>query len=140
MNRLVEMLVTHEGIQLFPYKDSVGKLTIGTGRNLDDMGITAEEAMYLLKNDVRRVIEELEDNLSFWDSLPVRIKEVLIDMCFNLGLTKFLGFKKMLKAFEKGNYGDAIKEMLDSRWAKQVKGRATDLATIVAKQMEQKNY
>lgn len=58
-DRLKAQLVIDEGLRLRPYRDSVGKLTIGCGRNLDDVGITAAEAMMLLDNDVSRVEREL---------------------------------------------------------------------------------
>ena len=129
--RLVRMIVTHEGIRLKPYRDSVGKLTIGVGRNLDDMGITEGEALYLLRNDIRRVVDELYNALPFWEELSMPRRAVLIDMCFNLGLTRFLGFKRMLACLGRGDYDGAAREMLDSRWAGQVGRRADDLATMM---------
>ena len=56
---------------------------------------------------------------------------VLIEMCYNLGLSGLAGFKKMLAAVEAGDYKKAAKEMLDSKWAFQVKGRAVELAKIM---------
>lgn len=129
--KLVKLLITHEGLRLKPYRDTVGKLTIGVGRNLDDVGITEEEALYLLKNDIRRTIKFLSAVLPFWDRLSETRKIVLIDMCFNLGAKKFMSFKKMRKALEEGDYRLAAKEMLDSKWARQVKGRAQTLARMM---------
>ena len=129
--KLVKLLITHEGLRLKPYRDTVGKLTIGVGRNLDDVGITEEEALYLLKNDIRRTIKFLSAVLPFWDRLSETRKIVLIDMCFNLGAKKFMSFKKMRKALEEGNYETAADEMLDSKWARQVKGRAQTLARMM---------
>ena len=60
---LREQLVIHEGMRLKPYKDSVGKLTIGVGRNLDDVGITEVEALELLENDIHRVMDDLDRNV-----------------------------------------------------------------------------
>lgn len=129
--RIIKMLIAHEGIRLQPYRCTSGKLTIGVGRNLDDVGITPSEAMSLLQNDIRRVISELEENLPFWDDLTLKRKEALIDMCFNLGLTRFMGFKKMLKALEIRDWKEAKKQALDSRWAKQVGQRAIDIADMI---------
>lgn len=49
---LKDMLIRHEGLKLKPYRDTVGKLTIGAGRNLNDLGISEREAMFLLDNDI----------------------------------------------------------------------------------------
>lgn len=130
-DNLIKMLVTHEGLRLKPYLCTSGKLTIGVGRNLDDVGITEEEALYLLKNDVVRVLQELQDNLLYWEDLIAVRKEVLADMCFNLGLARFLRFRKMLAALDQKNYIEAAAEMLDSRWAQQVGQRAQTLAQMM---------
>ena len=60
MTRLHEMLIRHEGLRLKPYRDTVGKLTVGVGRNLDDVGITREEALMLLNNDIAEVRREVK--------------------------------------------------------------------------------
>lgn len=58
--QLREQLERHEGLRLKPYKDTVGKLTIGIGRNLDDKGISRKEAFALLDNDIAEVVRQLE--------------------------------------------------------------------------------
>jgi lysozyme len=117
-------LIAREGLRLRPYKCSSGKLTLGVGRNIEDNGITTEEAMYLLTNDINNTIEELETKFEWFPWLPVNAQLVLADMCFNLGLPTLLSFKKMLKAIEKKKWNKASKEILDSRYAKQVGNRA----------------
>ena len=93
---LVDMLIQHEGLKLTAYQCTAGKTTIGVGRNVDDLGITKEEAIYLLRNDIARVESELSQ---FWwfPLLTNDRKNALIDMCFNLGITRFKTFKKMIK-------------------------------------------
>ncbi len=129
--RLIKLLITHEGLRLKPYRDSVGKLTIGVGRNLDDVGITEEEALYLLKNDIKRVLDFLKERLPYWNGLTETRKMALVDMCFNLGPGGFLSFKRMLAALERGDYEQAAREMLDSKWARQVGRRAEELAEMM---------
>ncbi|MET4696708.1 glycoside hydrolase family protein [Endozoicomonas lisbonensis] len=125
---LTETLIRHEGIQLRPYTDTVGKLTIGVGRNLDDLGITRDEALVLLANDIARARSELIRCYPWVEQLnPVR-QDALVNMVFNLGLPAFSGFRKMLAALQDRNFEQAAKEMLDSRWATQVHGRASELA------------
>ena len=111
------------GPELFPYRDTVGKLTIGYGRNLDDRGITREEAELMLDKDMNDAINDAS-SLPYWEQLsPVR-KIVISDMVYNLGLTRLRGFKKMHAAIELGDYNLAGHEMQDSKWYRQTERRA----------------
>lgn len=124
------MLIRHEGLKLKPYKCSANKLTIGVGRNIEDNGISESEAMLLLDNDVAFFKSEAEKFHWFKDLNEVR-KDVVINMIFNLGVPRFLGFKKMIAAMQSKKFNDAAKEMLDSKWAKQVGKRAEELAGLM---------
>ena len=124
---LIESVKLHEGKMLKPYRCTAGKLSIGYGRNLDDVGISEEEAELLLKNDLERAEKEAE-TLPAYSKLNQNRKEVLIEMVFNLGKARLLGFKKMFAALEKGDYSEAANQMLDSNWHKQVGKRAETLA------------
>jgi lysozyme len=128
---LINLLIKHEGMKLKSYKCPAGKLTIGVGRNVEDLGITEEEALYLLRNDINRVNEELRDNFPWFKDLdPVR-QDVLINLCFNIGLTKLFGFKKMLAALRDGNYEEAAIQMEDSAWRVQTGRRAHELIEMM---------
>jgi lysozyme len=105
-------------------------MSIGIGRNLDGNGITKDEAIYLMRNDIERCTSELM-SYSWYRSQPRVIRLALINMCFNLGLTRLLKFKKMIAALSIHDYETAANEALDSRWAKQVGSRATDIADII---------
>ncbi len=129
--RLFEQLKLHEGKKNKPYKDTIGKLTIGIGRNLDDRGITEEEIVFLFGTDVALVEKDLDKNLKWWRDMSEVRQRVLADMCFNLGITKLLTFKNTLEAMRTKRYGDAASGMLNSLWAKQVKGRAVRLANMM---------
>ena len=124
------MVTRHEGVRLHPYRDSVGKLTIGVGRNLDDVGISEEEAQLLLRNDLTQISAELAAQ-PWFSALDRARRLALIDMGFNLGLPRLLQFKRMIAALEAGDWQHAADEMLDSRWAAQVGARARELAQIV---------
>lgn len=130
---LTEELTRDEGLRLKPYKDSVGKLTIGVGRNLDDVGITAEEAKSLLSNDIQRTIVALDTAIPWWKGLDSVRQRVLVNMAFNMGVGKLLGFKNTLAAIQAGKFEDAATEMLDSTWARQVGARAQRLALMMQK-------
>ena len=125
------MLIRHEGLRLKPYRDARNKLTIGVGRNLDDAGITREEALMLLNNDIATVRREIERAFPWVSRLdPVR-KNVILDMVFNLGLPRFRRFKKTIAAIKAEDWENAAREMLDSQWAKQVGERAKELAAMM---------
>lgn len=130
MKHLIAMLQRHEGLRLKPYKCTAGKVSIGYGRNLDDMGISEVEAMVLLRHDIERCYDELNVFSWFADLDQVR-QEALIDMLFNLGLPTFLEFKKTLKFVAEGKYSQAAEEMLRSKWADQVGDRAKELAYMM---------
>ncbi len=128
---MIDMLIGDEGLKLLPYRCTADKLTIGIGRNLEDRGISHEEALYLCKNDIAGVAAALQENLPCYAGLSDSRRMVLINMGFNLGITGLLKFKQMLVALEQGDYKSAANEMLDSAWARQVHGRAIRLAAIM---------
>ena len=127
-----ELLTLHEGLELKAYKCTAGKITIGVGRNVEELGITHDEAMYLLSNDIQRVVDELLANVDCYNKLSDVRKSVLIDMCFNLGISRFMQFKNFLAAVDRGDYVDAAREMLDSRWATQVGDRSVRLSKMMS--------
>jgi len=130
-NRLQKAVKRHEGFRSLPYKDSVGKTTIGYGWNLDDKGITKEIADSILKDQLNDCIFELLKVNDFRLLTDQPRREVLINMSFNLGLTKLMKFKKMWYAIRCRAWEVAADEMLDSLWAKQVGKRAIELSEIM---------
>ena len=128
---LEQQLIKHEDLRLKPYRCTAGRLTLGVGRNLDDNGITKAEAMMMLRNDLTRTRFGLEKVFPGFLGLSRRRRMALIDMCFNLGLPRFLQFKKMLAAVVARDFSLAAEEMLSSAWAKQVGQRAQTLATMM---------
>ena len=148
----IEKLIAHEGLKLQVYQDTLGIDTIGIGRNLEDRGITQEElddldipsidhvyeygiteadAVYLANNDVQIVEEELLRAHPCVDRLDSVRQLILMDMAFNMGVPRLCKFVKMWNAIHEEDYPTAAKEMLDSRWANQVKSRSTKLANAM---------
>jgi len=119
-----------EGLRLSPYECSAGKLTIGFGRNLEDRGISLDEAEIMLANDIRESISELS-TFPWFSGLSERRQAALVNMHFNIGHARFLGFKRMIAALEIGDYPQAGAELLDSKYAQQVRQRARRLATML---------
>jgi lysozyme len=124
IKKLTEKLKFEEGFELMPYKDTVGKLTIGIGRCLDERGITMEEAEFILKTDIVIVMTELNDSFSWWTNLSEERQLIMCDLAFNLGLPKLKKFVKFLEAMEKAEWIKAHDELLDSNYADQVPNRA----------------
>lgn len=124
LTRHIKWAEAAAGPERFPYRDTVKKkLTIGYGRNLDDVGISPDEAEYLLRNDINAAIADA-CTLPYWESLNTARRMVLVDMVFNLGLPKFLRFVKLGAALHIGDYRLAAAEMIDSRWYRQTRRRA----------------
>lgn len=128
---LIEMLVRHEGLSLMPYRCPAGKITIGIGRNIEDNGISRAEAFYLLKNDLIRIGDECRRHLTYFAQMNPARQVVVMNMVFNMGMRRLKNFKKMHSCLEIHDYRGAAREMKDSKWAEQVKGRATELAAIM---------
>ena len=119
-----DMLVRHEGIRTFPYHCSESKLTIGIGRNLEQNGISEEEAYYLLENDIKRVMSNLDKSFQMWRCFPKKARLVCIDMAFQMGIAGFLKFKKTIALMQLGMWLEASEELLDSKYAVQTPNRA----------------
>lgn len=122
--RIAGIVRLNEGLRLKPYHCTAGKLTIGYGRNLEDVGITAEEAEMLLYNDLAAADRDLKRALPWVASLDAARQEALLDMAFNLGISRLLRFKKMLAALQEKDWEGAANQCLDSTYARQVGARA----------------
>jgi lysozyme len=123
----LEQIKIDEGFRGKPYKCTAGKVTIGFGRNLDDNPLTRAEAEFLLNNDLKKVAKQAS-RFGFYQKLNTTRRAVIINMIFNLGLSRFSQFKKMISALESNDYAEAATQMLDSKWAKQVGDRAIRLS------------
>lgn len=120
-----------EGLRLKPYTCPAGRLTIGYGHNLDDNGITEDIAVRLLDADLQAAEREVRQRFTHFYKLNEARQFVLVDMCFNMGAAKLFTFKKMFAALAKDEYPTAAKEMLNSKWARQVGNRAKTLCEIM---------
>lgn len=133
MSRLTKYVTAEEGVRLKPYLDHLGVLTIGVGRNLDHKGISAQEAEWLLENDLRECEDDL-DGLFGRYFLDFQVgdarRAALIGMRFQLGGAGFRGFRKMISAIDREDWDTAADEALDSRWAQQTPERARRVARM----------
>ena len=179
--KLYKQLLLNEGKRNKKYVDTVGKVSIGIGRNLTDIGIRPHEVEYLWKNeiaknpvlekynndfkakasyvnqrvystglsedeikyfwksDILEVETQLDNRLPWWRSLDINRQRVMIDLCFNMGISTLLTFKNTLAAIKAGKYKTAARNMLLSKWATQVDRKRGDnkgRADLLAKMME----
>jgi len=134
LRQIVENLKVEEGYRRRAYRDHLGILTIGYGRNIDKsgLGISKKEASDMLRNDVRRTVIELETSLPWSVDLPSRQRETLTEIAFQLGIPRLLGFKKMLAALKAGDSTTAAAELIDSRYASQTPSRVKRYAEKIA--------
>lgn len=128
VDKLKDQLILHEGLELKSYTCSAGYITLGVGRNVEELGITEEEARYLLDNDILRVSKELDTAIPWWREMSEVRQRVVVDMVFNLGISRFLNFKLAISAMLNQDWEEAAAQMLDSKWADQVGQRSHRLA------------
>jgi lysozyme len=143
-NKLIDLISDHEGVILKVYDDGtgqelqagdilIGHPTIGVGRNVakDGLGISEDEAKYLLLNDISRVEQEIK-NFPI-DHLNEVRTAVIIDMAFNMGITRFnpTMWPNFFRGIVNELWDEASKEMLDSNWARQTKRRSKNLSKMM---------
>jgi lysozyme len=141
LQKLIAELRRDEGVRYVVYKDTAKppKDTTGVGHNLEAKPLPAGwkyplndvQVNALLDDDLEDVFHDLDRNLPWWTDLNDVRQRVLANMCFNLGITKLLGFRNTLVAMRQGKYDAAADGMLASAWATQVKGRAQRLADMM---------
>ena len=131
MTDILEMLKRHEGFKQFPYLCTAGKLTVGYGRNLDDVGLSEYEAEFLLLQDIKHATKRLTIIFPEFYQFTVNRQAALIDLMVNIGSRKFLLFRKMIIAIKRNDWEDAANEAKDSKWHKQVGQRAIEIEELL---------
>lgn len=133
MNKLISQLKRHEGVRTHAYECTAKMITVGVGRNIDEnggIGLSDDEIEYLLENDIKRCKQELLA-LPWFPQIDSVRQDALINLCFNLGMTRLLKFEKALTAMSVGDYERASLEFMDSRWATQVGNRADEVCEMI---------
>ena len=120
-----------EGYTQFLAPDTGGTHVIGYGLNVDLEGVTKTEAAWLLNNKALRCISDLIKVLPWFGDLDVNRQYALVNMRYNLGLPRFMGFKKMLAAMALQDWNTAAAECLDSDAARSLPDRYKRLANII---------
>ena len=139
MKELLESIKHHEGFVEHVYDDSLGIPTIGYGFAIKDLVLQEDLCDEILLRKLRILGRSVMGKFPFFDSLPSECKSVLMEMCYQLGVTGVSKFKKALKAMEDGDWEKAADEMLDSKWAKQTPNRAKEMSNIIRSLHEEKS-
>lgn len=148
MSMALELVKEAEGFYPNTYHCPAGKLTQGYGRNLEVHPLTEEEKLELNQDgtvsefiaskwalkELQECEEKLMSNIIYQKQTEVR-KAVLLDMCFNIGYSGLMKFKKMWFALGDRDYTTASREMKDSSWYVQVGTRGKRNVTIMASNM-----
>lgn len=132
-DKLARELIRDEGMVLHAYQDSEGYWTIGVGRLIDKRlggGISEEEAEYLLDHDIDDALRHAR-RYDWFDDLTDARQRCIVNMIFNMGPSRFAGFRRMIAAIERGDYEEAAREMEDSRWCRQVGPRCERLKEMM---------
>jgi len=135
MKTTEEWLLEWEGYKPFIYKCTQDVWTVGVGRVVEEgkgPGLSRDEAMYLLRNDIERVTGELESKFPWFSDLSQDRKTAIVSMAFQLGMNGLLKFKNALKSMEEGDFEAAAANFLDSLWAKQTPNRASQVAALIS--------
>jgi|TARA_R110002073_G_scaffold47737_1_gene129031 lysozyme len=139
MKDLLESIKHHEGFVEHVYDDSLGIPTIGYGFAIKDLVLQEDLCDEILLRKLRILGRSVMGKFPFFDSLPSECKSVLMEMCYQLGVTGVSKFKKALKAMEDGDWEKAADEMLDSKWAKQTPNRAKEMSNIIRSLYEEES-
>ena len=131
MNGLLESIKRHEGFRDRVYDDSLGIPTIGFGFAIKDLVLDEDIAEKILLRKLEDLMLRVNKKFSWWSKSPDIVRDVVMGMCYQLGVSGFSKFKKTIDHLENRRYGKASAEMLDSKWAKQTPNRALELSNII---------
>ena len=131
MVALEAQLTLDEGRIYKPYHDSVGKLTIGVGRNLSDVGVNDAEIDLMFQNDVNNAINGLNQNLPWYVNMDEIRQRVLVDLCFNLGINQLVTWNETLQLIQSGQYEAAADHLMTLPWYKEVGQRGVRLVSMM---------
>jgi len=125
---LLESVLHHEGFKSKPYQDTLGVWTFGHGLTY----ITEDESRAIVERRLKDNEDYLDHNIPVWYKYPEPVKDILIEMAYQMGAYGLLHFKMMLSYIDAKDYKQAAIEGLDSAWAKQTPNRAKELMDKLA--------
>ena len=131
--KLIDSIKQHEGYVGIVYKDSLGIDTIGYGFDIKDLELDEDICEEILKRKLDQLESSIRLKFGWFPFMPDEIKDVVMEMCYQLGVTGFSKFVKTITYLKDKDFKNASIEMLDSKWAKQTPNRAKELSNRVKK-------
>jgi len=128
---LIDQLKIHEGYKPTLYKCTAGVDTIGVGFAIKDLHLSEEVCELILIEKLEVLQERFENRFDWFKTSPVEVRNVMLNMAYQLGFAGFCKFKKTIGYLEEAEWEKASLEMLDSKWAKQTPNRANELSEII---------
>ena len=128
---LIESIKEHEGYVGVVYKDSLGIDTIGYGFAIKDLELDEDICEMILERKLKNLNDRVRVRFEWYRYMPPQIQDVIMEMCYQLGVTGFSKFKKTILFLQNKQFHDASQEMLDSLWARQTPNRAKELSNRV---------
>ena len=131
---LIDDIKEHEGFSSVVYKCTAGYDTIGYGKRIKYLQVTEEQATEWLEEDLENLKYTLSTRYNWFLSAPQEVKDVVMNMNYQLGVSAFSKFKKTIKYIANKDYQMASVEILDSKWARDdTPRRAKELSDRLAK-------
>ena len=131
MSNLVDSIKKHEGYVGIVYKDSLGIDTIGYGFAIKDLELDEDICEIILERKLKELETRVNLKFKWFMYMPQEIKDVIMEMCYQLGVGGVSKFKKTIAYLQNIQWEEASVEMLDSLWAKQTPNRAKELSNRV---------
>ena len=128
---LINSIKEHEGYRSRAYKDSLGIPTIGYGFAIKDLGLDQDLCDIILERKIKKLEDRVKTKFGWYPYMPLEIQNVVMEMCYQLGVTGFSKFAKTIMYLKDKNFEKASEEMLDSLWARQTPNRARELSKRV---------
>ena len=128
---LLDRIKHHEGFRAKVYQCTEGYDTIGYGFAIKDLELDEDISEMILMRKLDNLMTRIGKTFVWWRSADSTVKDVVVEMCYQLGVSGFSKFKKTIDHLENKRYGKASAEMLDSRWAKQTPNRALELSNLI---------
>ena len=131
MKDIIEQLKIHEGYKPTVYKCTAGVDTIGVGFAIKDLHLSEEVCELILTEKLEVLEERFEKKFDWFGTSPVEVRNVMLNMAYQLGFAGFCKFKKTIAYLQEAEWEKASEEMLDSKWAVQTPNRAKELSEII---------
>ena len=129
---LIDQIKKHEGYKSTVYQCTEGYDTIGYGFAIKDLYLSKDVCDIILTEKLAKLQSNVSRKFEWFDDSPIIIKDAVINMCYQIGLSGFSKFKKTIYYLETEQYEEASVECLDSLWAKQTPNRAKEISEQIA--------